>query len=108
MATTASSPKMSPKDVKNLYRDFFRLYRKWPPELQRSKRFREHFINKVRTQFHENAVVTSQDARFGGNAAAYDEWRAGLMKQGRDDLDALKALLNNVLEKEVCVCGLFD
>jgi hypothetical protein len=92
---------MSTKEIRNLYRNFFRLYRQWPPELQRSKKFRQQFLNNIKTQFRENGKVSVNDVRFGGNEMAYDAWRQGAFQRGLEELHALRGLLNNNIEKEV-------
>ncbi len=76
-------------EARRLYRDFWRLYRRWPAEEKRSKSFREYWMSRVRKGFEEGGALT-------------DPTKAeALIAEARVELDSLTAVLDGQVAKEV-------
>ncbi|KAI9028561.1 hypothetical protein DFJ74DRAFT_617129 [Hyaloraphidium curvatum] len=76
-------------EVRQLYRAFWRLYRRWPAEERRSKSFRQYWMTRVRNSFVDNKGVTDP------------ERIRELVAGGRQELDSLASILEGSIEKEI-------
>lgn len=75
-------------EVKELYRQFWRLYKRWPAEELRSKSFREEWMSRVRRDFVENKSAQPEEVSV-------------LLAKGKKELEQLEMILDGGVEKEV-------